>query len=75
MTDPPLQLIHLHTTKMTMTLTSDKPERWDRVQYTCCGLSVMDPTVWNVIHSHLLNKVTCEECLSVYALEKLAEVP
>lgn len=74
MTDPPLQLTHLHTTRMTMTLVSDNPERWDHTQYTCCGKNVRDSTVFRVVH-HPLSSVTCEECLSGYALEKLAEVP
>jgi hypothetical protein len=74
MTDPPLQLVHLHTTKMTMTLTGLEPERWDHVQYTCCGKNVTDSTVFHVVHWGFGN-VTCEECLSGYALEKLAELP
>lgn len=75
MTDPPLQLVHLYATEMTMTLIAEQPDRWDYIKYTCCGKNVEETTVWRVVHSFTLCEVTCEDCLSGYALSKLADLP
>jgi len=73
MTEPILQKVHLASI---YTASREYGQTvWAPTNYTYCGEYVQSVWVYDHVFENEIDKVTCEDCIDAYALEKLAKVP